>query len=56
MEELVLDTRTGRALNASLMDYKIPSTEDVPAVMSEIERTVLAAEPFPAPRRQGGEV
>ncbi len=34
MEELVLDTKTGRARNASLMDYKIPSTEDVPAVMS----------------------
>jgi CO/xanthine dehydrogenase Mo-binding subunit len=33
MEELVLDTKTGRAVNASLMDYKIPSTEDVPAVM-----------------------
>lgn len=34
MEELVVDTKTGRALNASLMDYKIPSTEDVPAVMT----------------------
>jgi CO/xanthine dehydrogenase Mo-binding subunit len=34
MEELVLDTKTGRALNASLMDYKIPSSEDVPAQMS----------------------
>ena len=34
MEELVLDTKTGRAVNASLMDYKIPSAEDVPAVMS----------------------
>jgi CO/xanthine dehydrogenase Mo-binding subunit len=34
MEELVLDPKTGRALNASLMDYKIPSTEDVPAVMT----------------------
>jgi CO/xanthine dehydrogenase Mo-binding subunit len=34
MEELVLDTKTGRALNASLMDYKIPSAEDVPAVMT----------------------
>ncbi|MFN7986341.1 MAG: xanthine dehydrogenase family protein molybdopterin-binding subunit [Thermoanaerobaculia bacterium] len=34
MEELVLDTRTGRARNASLVDYKIPSTEDVPAEMS----------------------
>ncbi len=34
MEELVLDTKTGRAVNASLMDYKIPSTEDVPAEMS----------------------
>lgn len=33
MEELVVDTRTGRATNASLMDYKIPSTEDVPAEM-----------------------
>jgi CO/xanthine dehydrogenase Mo-binding subunit len=33
MEELVVDTRTGRATNASLMDYKIPSTEDVPATM-----------------------
>jgi CO/xanthine dehydrogenase Mo-binding subunit len=34
MEELVLDTKTGRAMNASLMDYKIPSTEDVPAEMT----------------------
>jgi CO/xanthine dehydrogenase Mo-binding subunit len=34
MEELVLDTKTGRALNASLMDYKIPSTEDMPAEMT----------------------
>jgi CO/xanthine dehydrogenase Mo-binding subunit len=34
MEELVLDPKSGRALNASLMDYKIPSTEDVPAVMT----------------------
>ncbi len=34
LEELVLDTKTGCALNASLMDYKIPSTEDVPAVMT----------------------
>ena len=33
MEELVVDTRTGRATNASLMDYKIPSSEDVPAEM-----------------------
>jgi len=33
MEELVLDTKSGRAVNASLMDYKIPSTEDVPAEM-----------------------
>lgn len=33
MEELLVDTRTGRATNASLMDYKIPSTEDVPAEM-----------------------
>jgi len=33
MEELVVDTKTGRATNASLMDYKIPSTEDVPAEM-----------------------
>lgn len=33
MEELVLDPKTGRTANASLMDYKIPSTEDVPAEM-----------------------
>lgn len=33
MEELVLDPKTGRAVNASFMDYKIPSTEDVPAEM-----------------------
>ena len=33
MEELVLDAKSGRAVNASLMDYKIPSTEDVPAAM-----------------------
>jgi hypothetical protein len=28
----------------------------VPAVMAEIERTVRAASPFPAPRRMGGVV
>jgi CO/xanthine dehydrogenase Mo-binding subunit len=33
MEELVLDRATGRIANASLMDYKIPSSEDVPAEM-----------------------
>lgn len=33
MEELVVDTKSGRAVNASLMDYKIPSTEDVPTEM-----------------------
>jgi CO/xanthine dehydrogenase Mo-binding subunit len=31
MEELVLDRESGRVVNASLMDYKIPTTEDVPA-------------------------
>jgi len=31
MEELVLDRTSGRVVNASLMDYKIPTTEDVPA-------------------------
>jgi CO/xanthine dehydrogenase Mo-binding subunit len=31
MEELVVDRTTGRVANASLMDYKIPSTEDLPA-------------------------
>ncbi|HEY3358201.1 MAG TPA: xanthine dehydrogenase family protein molybdopterin-binding subunit [Polyangia bacterium] len=31
MEELVLDTKTGKVRNASLMDYKIPSAEDLPA-------------------------
>ncbi len=30
MEELVVDRASGRVVNASLMDYKIPSTEDVP--------------------------
>jgi CO/xanthine dehydrogenase Mo-binding subunit len=30
MEELLLDEKTGRVRNASLMDYKIPSTADVP--------------------------
>jgi CO/xanthine dehydrogenase Mo-binding subunit len=34
MEELMLDRSTGRIANASLMDYKIPSTEDVPREMS----------------------
>lgn len=34
MEELLLDTKSGRVVNASLMDYKIPSAEDVPAVMT----------------------
>ena len=33
MEELVLDRETGRIRNASLMDYKIPTTEDLPARM-----------------------
>lgn len=33
MEELVLDAATGRVRNATLVDYKIPSTEDVPAAM-----------------------
>jgi CO/xanthine dehydrogenase Mo-binding subunit len=31
MEELVLDEKTGRIQNACLMDYKIPTTEDMPA-------------------------
>ena len=31
MEELILDEETGRVKNASLMDYKIPSSEDLPA-------------------------
>jgi CO/xanthine dehydrogenase Mo-binding subunit len=30
MEELVVDRTTGRVVNASLTDYKIPSTEDLP--------------------------
>jgi CO/xanthine dehydrogenase Mo-binding subunit len=34
MEELVLDKKSGRVMNASLMDYKIPSTEDVPREMT----------------------
>jgi CO/xanthine dehydrogenase Mo-binding subunit len=33
MEELILDEKTGKPRNASLMDYKIPSAEDVPKVM-----------------------
>ena len=33
MEELRIDRATGRIANASLMDYKIPSSEDVPAEM-----------------------
>ena len=33
MEELILDPESGRILNASLMDYKIPTTEDVPRSM-----------------------
>jgi CO/xanthine dehydrogenase Mo-binding subunit len=33
MEELRLDLATGKVANASLMDYKIPSSEDVPAEM-----------------------
>lgn len=33
MEELVLDPATGRIRNASFMDYKIPSTLDVPSRM-----------------------
>jgi len=31
MEELLLDPMTGRPRNASLVDYKIPTTEDLPA-------------------------
>ncbi len=45
MEELIVDTTTGRAVNASLMDYKIPSFEDVPAV--------LTAEFVETPQRDG---
>ena len=30
MEELVVDRASGRVVNASLMDYKIPSSEDLP--------------------------
>jgi CO/xanthine dehydrogenase Mo-binding subunit len=33
MEELLLDEKTGRIRNASLMDYKIPSAEDLPPVV-----------------------
>lgn len=33
MEELRIDRATGRIANASLMDYKIPSSEDVPSEM-----------------------
>ncbi len=33
MEELVVDRTSGRVVNASLMDYKIPSTEDLPVEM-----------------------
>jgi CO/xanthine dehydrogenase Mo-binding subunit len=31
MEELLVDEETGRVRNAALMDYKIPTTEDLPA-------------------------
>jgi CO/xanthine dehydrogenase Mo-binding subunit len=31
MEELLLDEQSGRIKNACLMDYKIPTTEDMPA-------------------------
>lgn len=34
MEELILDEETGRPRNASLMDYKIPSTADIPKELS----------------------
>lgn len=33
MEELKLDEKSGRVINASLMDYKIPTAADVPGVM-----------------------
>jgi CO/xanthine dehydrogenase Mo-binding subunit len=33
MEELKLDEKSGRVINASLMDYKIPTAADVPEVM-----------------------
>ena len=33
MEELLLDRESGRIINASLMDYKIPTSLDVPASM-----------------------
>jgi CO/xanthine dehydrogenase Mo-binding subunit len=33
MEELILDEKTGRPRNASLMDYKIPTSADVPAAL-----------------------
>ncbi|MBW2701590.1 MAG: xanthine dehydrogenase family protein molybdopterin-binding subunit [Deltaproteobacteria bacterium] len=31
MEELILDRKTGRIANANLMDYKIPTTMDMPS-------------------------
>lgn len=33
MEELLLDPQTGRVRNASLTDYKIPTTEDLPQAL-----------------------
>jgi len=33
MEELMLSTQTGRVVNASLMDYKIPTSADIPTRM-----------------------
>jgi len=33
MEELIIDQKTGRPRNASLMDYKIPTAMDVPGKM-----------------------
>jgi CO/xanthine dehydrogenase Mo-binding subunit len=36
MEELILDPESGKVLNASLMDYKIPTTRDIPSEMEAL--------------------
>jgi CO/xanthine dehydrogenase Mo-binding subunit len=49
MEELKLDPKSGRVINASLMDYKIPTASDVPEVMeAHFVETPQADGPFGA--------
>ena len=43
-EDYIIDTQTGRSLNAGLVDYKMPLSMDMP----EIETVILEAAPDPS--------